>query len=272
MLDFIELLRSSWLPLARLRLVRNAEAKSRPGLTPFDLWNRELAQFDEYQSRQSDHAHTRLQNADFWVSFVAIGNKTLFVGIYRAEYLGRSTDVTFVPTTGTEIAAGDRHVYRLELTDTLAEYAGRLFINWGAGTRTFVQRATSPRPITELLDSVKVLPFPGLLNLITPLSAVPGFPDTWKAVLRSARGVYLLVCARTREQYVGSASGESGFYSRWMQYVQTGHGDNIKLKSREPSDYQVSILQLAGDTDNIVEIEERWKQKLRSRDMGLNAN
>jgi hypothetical protein len=40
------------------------------------------------------------------------------------------------------------------------------------------------------------------------------------------------------------------------------------------SDYQVSILQHVGDVDEneLDRLEELWKQKLQSREMGLNAN
>jgi hypothetical protein len=60
-----------------------------------------------------------------------------------------------------------------------------------------------------------------------------------------------------------------------MEYVVTGHGGNIALKSREYSDYQVSILEVAGSASNIDDIlrmESRWKDKLQSREMGLNRN
>jgi hypothetical protein len=274
-LDFIDLLRTSGLPLDRIRLMRHAEAGSRPGLTPFDLWERERPAFEDYQSRQGDHAHQRLKNADHWASFVGNGSKTLFVGMYSAEYIGRTTETTSVPTTGSTVSPGQQHFYRLQLIGALGRYAGRLFIDWGPSTKAWIQLTHAPREITELLDAVKIAPFPGLLNVVAPLSAVPGFAETWKAALRSARGVYLLVCPRTREQYVGSAVGADGFYGRWMEYVRTGHGGNIELKSREPSDYQASILEVAGsglsDAD-VVALEALWKNKLRSRDMGLNRN
>lgn len=60
-----------------------------------------------------------------------------------------------------------------------------------------------------------------------------------------------------------------------MAYVFDGHGGNILLKSRDRSDYQVSVLEVAGTSATPSEIgamEERWKRKLQSRDMGLNAN
>jgi hypothetical protein len=60
-----------------------------------------------------------------------------------------------------------------------------------------------------------------------------------------------------------------------MDYVTTGHGGNVALKSREPSDYQVSILEVAGSSlqiEDIVAMETRWKRKLQSGEMGLTRN
>ena len=89
------------------------------------------------------------------------------------------------------------------------------------------------------------------------------------------RGVYLLTCPRTREQYVGSASGEGGLLARWLEYARSGHGGNVGLKSRDPADYQVSILEICGSAATIEKIlgtEQLWKAKLQSREMGLNHN
>jgi hypothetical protein len=98
-------------------------------------------------------------------------------------------------------------------------------------------------------------------------------PKSWATALRSSRGVYLLTCPRTKEQYVGSATGDEGFWGRWQDYVGTGHGGNIALKSRNSSDYQVSILEVAGTSatiEDIIQMEGRWQRKLQSKDMGLN--
>jgi hypothetical protein len=87
--------------------------------------------------------------------------------------------------------------------------------------------------------------------------------------------VYLLTCPKTKEQYVGSATGANGFWDRWQQYAETGHGGNAGLNSRDPSDYQVSILEVAGSSsifEDIIAMEQRWKARLRSREMGLNRN
>jgi len=94
-------------------------------------------------------------------------------------------------------------------------------------------------------------------------------------LLKASRRVYLLTCPRTEEQYVGAAYGVDGFFGRWMEYVTTNHGKNVGLKMRDPSDYQVSILEVAGSAatqDDIQHCEALWKRKLQSREMGLNRN
>lgn len=53
------------------------------------------------------------------------------------------------------------------------------------------------------------------------------------------------------------------------------NGGNVALKSREPSDYQISILEVAGTSathEDILAMEGRWQHKLQSNEMGLNRN
>jgi hypothetical protein len=117
--------------------------------------------------------------------------------------------------------------------------------------------------------------FPGFLTFIESLSKLDKIPKTWITALQAAKGVYLLTCPKTKEQYAGSATGEEGFWGRWQDYINTGHGGNVALKSRNPSDYQVSILEVAGSAstrDDILKMEQQWKSKLQSREMGLNRN
>jgi len=127
----------------------------------------------------------------------------------------------------------------------------------------------------ELRSEFREDDFPGFLNFIKPLSLLDNLPKTWKVALQSSRGIYLLTCPKTKEQYVGSATGEQGFWGRWEDYIRTGDGGNVALKSRDPSDYQVSILEVAGTASteaDIIKKEGQWKSKLQSREMGLNRN
>jgi hypothetical protein len=109
----------------------------------------------------------------------------------------------------------------------------------------------------------------GLLKKDTPRVHMEG------TALKAAHGIYLLTCPKTKEQYVGKADGHDGFWGRWQQYVQSGHGGNTGLKSRDSSDYQVSILEVAGtatSANELNQMESLWKAKMQSRAMGLNRN
>jgi hypothetical protein len=203
-------------------------------------------------------------------------DETLFVGIYEVKS-HRLLDVdTPMPDRDGVDKAGTCDVYELTLDQRLGDLVGKLLIDWGPGKRSWIQRADlKEKQIMELRREFKEPDFPGFLNFIRPLSGLNKLPKGWVEALRSSRGVYLLTCPKTSEQYVGSATGEEGFWGRWQDYVETGHGGNVGLKSRNPSDYQVSILEVAGTaltTDDIIQMEVRWKAKLQSREMGLNRN
>lgn len=203
-------------------------------------------------------------------------DETLFVGLYRANYRGLLKEDTPMPHMEGIDKAGSCDVYDLELEGGLSELIGRLIVAWGPGGRAWIQRADrQDKDITELRKEFKEPEFPGFLNFMEPLSKLEKLPKGWIIALSCTKGIYLLTCPKTKEQYVGSATGAQGFYQRWQEYAHTGHGGDVALKSREPSDYQVSILEVAGTActdEDIGEMENRWKLKLRSREMGLNRN
>lgn len=167
-------------------------------------------------------------------------------------------------------------VYGLTAQTDLSDLIGKLLVDWGPGTLAWVQYASRHnKPVLELRREFKEPDFPGFMTFIQPLSRLPRLPNTWVAALMSARGVYLLTCPRTREQYVGSACGADGFWGRWQAYLTPSQGGNVGLLSRDPSDYQVSILEVAGssaDDKAILQMEGRWQLRLQSREMGLNRN
>jgi hypothetical protein len=94
-------------------------------------------------------------------------------------------------------------------------------------------------------------------------------------ILAATGGVYLLVSTESGEQYVGSATGQEGFWARWEAYAQNGHGGNSLLRARGRPPYSISILETASTAatrDQVIASEQRWKKKLGSRAFGLNAN
>lgn len=261
-----------------VRLLRHQTVGPR-GRTPYSLWRDDRAAFEQYQSIQAaDPRRQAVFAAPYWASFVTPPDgETLFVGLYQTKRLGLAEPDMVNPLTG-QLAgsAGQYDRYACTLLPQLPAYIGRLFIRWGEGTRSWVQRADNQdKEIAALARAFREPEFPGFSQLIQPLSEIETMPPSWKAVLRASRGVYLLACPRTREHYVGSAYGSDGFLGRWEAYVANSHGGNVGLRMRDPSDYVVSVLEVAGSAatvEEIVALEARWKQKLLSRDMGLNRN
>jgi len=275
-LMFSTVLREADIPLAEVKLLRHKDQRAAKGRSPYELWRDDRPQFEWYQSTQSFGNRSKLK-APYWVVFLGTpSDETLFVGIYCVKYKGLLEEDAVMPHTGDVEKAGTADVYELTLDERLSDLIGKLYIDWGPGMRSWIQRAdTKDKVIIELRDEFSEPEFPGYLEFIEPLSQIAKIPLGWTTVLQASRGVYLLTCPRTREQYVGSATGEGGFWNRWQDYIHTGHGGNVALKSREPSDYQVTILEVAGTAateDDIIAMETRWKRKLQSREMGLNRN
>ncbi len=167
-------------------------------------------------------------------------------------------------------------MYDLRSVNQLSEYRGRLVVEWGQGYRSWVQQAKKQdKPVVEIKRYIGEPKFPGFSDFRHRLSDLTSVPSNWRMVLSSVSGVYLLVCLETGKQYVGSASGEGGFWARWENYVSSGHGGNVRMKGLPNRDYQVSVLEVASSSAAAVEIvgmENRWKERLLTRKFGLNEN
>jgi hypothetical protein len=262
--------------LGDVRLLRHKDNRAEKGRSPYELWRDDHDKFDLYQATQSIKNGSKLK-ASNWASFVGTpGDETLFVGIYSVKNRRLLEQDTPMPHRDGIDRAGSCYFYDLVLESRLSDLIGILLIDWGNGDCAWIQRADKQNKlITELRTKFSEPEFPGFLNFIQHLSKLKKLPKSWISVLQSSRGVYLLTCPKTKEQYVGAAYGDGGFWARWQDYIQTGHGGNVALKSHDPSDYQVSILEVAGtassETD-ILKMEGLWKLKLQSREMGLNRN
>ena len=274
-LTFNDLLRKAGYRLERIRLLRHKEPGAVRGRSPYELWRDDRPAFDVYQTQHGQKPHESLAGATHLASFVGTPQgETMFVGFYRSKYIGLSQTEILSPTTN-EKWSGSVHLYDIALEEFLSEYIGRLFIQWD-GARAYIRRVDRKEwPITELRREFTEPVFPGYLHFVSLLSQLAALPNSWIEMLQAARGVYILTCPRTKEQYIGEAIGVDGFWGRWAQYARDGHGGNIQLKSRDRSDYQVAILEVAGSsaTDaDIGALEILWKAKLQTRQLGLNSN
>jgi len=274
-LRFNALLQDHGIEPRRVRLLRHETR--RHGLTPYALWRDDPDRFDDYQRVQKRDRQSWFDRP-IWASFVGTpAGKTLFVGLFSAAIEGSVPDGWLDPISLRDARSlADYDLYRIHRIEPLSDYAGRLAIAWGEATRSWSQKPEKQdKLITELRDAFIEPAFPGYVEFVAQLSEIESLPPGWRASLKASRGVYLLSCPRTREQYVGAATGSDGFLGRWQSYVRDGHGGNVGLRIRQPADYRVSILQVAGSADDrnaILRVEALWKAKLQSREMGLNRN
>jgi len=271
MLTFNAILRHEGIDVKLVRLVRHQDTR-RPGRpTPYNLWRANDGRFETYQRIQRRRVFTV---GDLLASFVATPtNETLFAGLYSVDGCGQVPPGTIDPIAQDDEDVVGMHFYDVRRDDRLKDYAGHLTIDWGEGFRAWVQRADRrEKKILEMRREVRELPFPGFARFHWDVDQITTIPLMWQEVLRSVKGVYLLVCKETGKQYVGSAKGEQSLWGRFVDYARTGDGGNVELQRRGAKPYQVSVLEVVNSDVGIEELEEAWKQKLMSRTFGLNAN
>lgn len=210
-LTFNMLLEHEGIDPAAVRLMRHQDRRSAKGRSPYEMWRDDRASFERYQSRQSIGNRSRV-TAPYWAAFVvAPDGAALLAGFYHSAYRGLlEIDEPWPHGDGVDLA-GTCDVFDLQLDDRISAYAGRLVIEWGPGLKSWIQRADLQiKPIVELRQAFREPEFPGALAFLSQLSKVDALPASWTAALATIRGVYLLTCPRTREQYVGAAYGEIG--------------------------------------------------------------
>lgn len=278
-LYFNTLLSNADISPSEVRLLRHQNV-TKECYTPYSLWRDNPAEFERYQSAQRSDRRAYFASR-YWAGFVVPPDgSTLFVGLYEIGSYAPVSNDWLDPLL--RLTAGgmkrELDIYGFNRLASFDALIGCLKIEWGEGKRSWSQRADARngnKPIIELTQQFSEPDFPGFTSFIGNLGSLLSLPLGWITALSAAKGVYLLTCPRTKEQYVGSAYGGAGFWGRWQNYIATGHGGNVELRSRDPSDYQVSILEVAGSSassEDVIAMEQLWKAKLQSRDMGLNRN
>jgi len=92
-------------------------------------------------------------------------NETLFVGIYENNGVGKAPPGLIGPISGKDVSG--LNFYDLVLTSQLADYRGRLTVDWGHGYRTWVQLAhKNEKKVMEIHRAASDPPFPGFLDFL----------------------------------------------------------------------------------------------------------
>jgi hypothetical protein len=264
---FNDLLRQAGIDPKDVRLLRHQDGRSDRDRTPYRLWLHDPDAFMAYQSRQTVRTAREIGQSPYWAAFIVTpSNDNLFVGLYTVRDLGliSAGHVDSVSVIGEK--EDEHHQFALELADELEEFRGKVVIDWGKAFIKWTQKADAQdKVVLELRRKPTDEKFVGFLAFADTLSAVSTLPASWIERFREARGIYLLSCPKTGENYVGSATGQGGFYERWLQHAAKG-GDAVRFRTREPSELRVCILEVAGSSmleRDIIHSEYRWIDKLK---------
>jgi hypothetical protein len=243
--------------------------------------------FETYQALQAKKAFAGCKRI---VSFLGRpGTTAVFIGVYNVDDV-QGPAVFPLPRGFPESEMNGRPGYRydLSLDPRFEPLRHRVVVEWGRGTRTWVQLyRDGGKPVIEVLPEGYVREFPGFMNVLLTheeLVKVVKHRDAhreWHRMLASVAGVYLTLDTRTGEQYVGSAYGREGILGRWRQYADSTHGGNKKLRQaiadrpQFARDMQFAILQtlpVTSTSKEVIQHEVQHKRKLGTRAHGLNSN
>lgn len=246
--------------------------------------------YNTYQMAQNERAEKQLASAKYLASFIgSTPGKALFIGLY--ENTGHQTlnleGYLSVPenqelkSLGMSGAAGAEHRsilwFDLKKLDFYEEWSGRLTVFWPGGERSWSRwAANNSLPIDAINERTAAEPpMPQWDELVLSWNDLKSLWPSWKVTLAEWRGVYFLLDETDGKGYVGAAYGDENLLGRWINYAETGHGGNKLLRGRDPKQFVFSILQLVAPTmvaEEIIRIEQTWKQRLSTTKHGLNDN
>jgi hypothetical protein len=138
-----------------------------------------------------------------------------------------------------KVLARNKKRYKVELTDIAAGFIGRMKLRSPYNSRAVrvkMENHYDDFEVAEILaEPFSGRPFPGYEDIELTFEEIETIvrnsrPD-WKAALGSVKGIYLITDTLTGKRYVGAAYGEGGIWSRWCNYVATGHGGNKEMRA-----------------------------------------
>jgi len=239
------------------------------------------------------------KDADIILTFVALpGTKALFrtahinhgqisFNQYKKYYKGYKPFLNYRKNNSREEnVLDDLYFYKLEDSNLLDSYKNRLVIEWGKSTVSWVQSSIE-KEVTEIYPKGFVSLFPGWDKVHLShqeLKEIINNPDgnkDWYEYLSRHSGVYVIFDSSSGMQYVGSASGGNGIWSRWEGYAKSGHNGNkaLKVLAKKNEDFANNftyslhhVFPRTVSKNDVLYYESLLKNKLGSRAFGLNEN
>lgn len=270
----------------RIKLVRHSGVilddsvigKDYQGQSVYELYRSNYPKFLEWQSEQNED---KMKNVDYIVAF--IGEEQClcrFAGVYKNYGTLHKT-----PCGGM--------FYDLKEVPGFEILKNQVVIDWGRGALSWMQNWTTEKNVVRIdqISDAEGIPYftryeDVLLNY-SQLKQVIADKE-WKTKLEACNCVYVIADKNNGKQYVGvtykgsKAGMKGGILSRWTEYAETGHGEDVSLKelcARDPNyaenNFQWSILEtlpLSVIPKVAIDIETKWKDKLLTKKFGYNNN
>lgn len=280
MITFKNLLIHYGIEPKKVKFVRHANTE----IPILETFQNERKHFEIYQSFQSSIKQVFKGAKHIAVFAPGIHTSGIFLGLWDVNRYIDNKDLTknihsLIEKYSLPDSWHDSAWYDLKYNSVMDELSERVIIDWGKSTRSWVQ--IKDKKILEIkaenylgdfisYDSVHLNYYD-----LKKLSSDSKSNTTWMNALSSVNGIYLIRDKSTGKLYVGSAYGEDGIYGRWLHYAQNGHGGNKELKNLDANQFEFSILEIippTSSTEAVIHRENRWKEKLGTREWGLNAN
>lgn len=260
------------LPIAQPELFKAHFATWNGKSNPLDVFLRDRDEWDgwnRYRGQRDDFNRPHILS---WLEFYPERHTWLFGGIY--DVLGEQDGEYIVQRS----ARFEHMVGRLKVVHKV-----------GRARRVRLESHLPGMTVAEILrESYSGAAFPGYERIDLSFSQLELIlrhekPD-WRAALQHVKGVYLIADQSNGRKYVGSAYGDKGIWSRWRQYIDTGHGWNAEFSGLVASggieyarkNFKFTLLEYRparADDKVIIEREGFWKEALLTRSaFGYNRN
>ena len=244
------------------------------------------AVYNAYQQTQSPKAEKQMLRSTYVASFIGDrAGRAFFVGLYEnkgqriktSKQLKRWKPYAQLVDYGMKHGSHDSIWFDLMRTKHFADWRGKLIIRWPPPEISWSRwSAKNKFDVIAILEESLLTPaMPDWRELIFTWSDLAVIPKSWKAALSEWRGIYFIYDVTDGKGYVGSAYGKFNIRGRWEGYAKSGHGGNKLLKKRRPENLRFSILErMSPDTpaELVIERESSWKERLHTRESGLNEN
>jgi GIY-YIG catalytic domain len=246
--------------------------------------------FNAYQQTQGPIVEKSMQKAKYVASFIGHRpGKAVFVGLYKNgkpkvlsyaahwknKYLLRlNSEYGMV---GMQDKARSILWFDLCRTEFRSNWKGRLIVDWPGKELSWYRWANQNKILINAIteDSILVERMPNWSELVLSWDQLGLLPESWKETLSLWRAIYFIVDSDDGKGYIGSAYGADNLLGRWKKYWKSGDGGNNQLKERDPRNFSFSILEILPnglDKDVVLKIEASWKNRLHTREYGLNDN